>query len=135
MPQPLARGGARHILPQLVSPCSGPPDRRSTVDPLNMACSETSRRLTHRQSRRPLEAAPAGTPGSISRWSGGRVAPGGACRLSKVRDGQGPRKGEGSDHCAGAWVVVLLLAPPQSTLRILKGPAAFLAQSFINISC
>ena len=33
----------------------------------------------------------------------GGVAPGGACRLSKVRDGQGPRKGEGSDHCAGAW--------------------------------
>jgi len=30
-------------------------------------------------------------------------------------------------------VVVLLLAPPQSTLRILKGPAAFLAQSFIKL--
>ena len=30
-------------------------------------------------------------------------------------------------------VVVLLLAPPQSTLRILTGPAAFLAQSFIRL--
>ena len=38
-----------------------------------------------------------------SRGGAGGVAPGGACRLSKVRDGQGPRKGEGSDHCAGAW--------------------------------